>query len=170
MNTATPTKPCIERVVFEPGNVLVRTRTDVAAELVFEAWITFGDERLALWPGITPSLYQCHSVNDREAEVTEGTAMGPMKVWAREHYTWDPATLEIRNTIVDSNMFTKGGGGVITITPQSDGGCVVDEHYRRPAFGWKGAMMMRTMPRKAPAMFEEKRTKTYDILRARMGA
>jgi hypothetical protein len=164
---ATTNRQCLELIVFEPGNVIVRTRTDVSARTVFDAWVTFGDERLELWPGITPSLYKCHRVEARDAEVTEGSAMGPMKVWAREHYTWDPATLEIRNTIVDSNMFEKGGGGVITIEAQPDGGCVVTERYKRPTFGWKGVMMNRTMPKKAPKIFEEKRSKTYDILRGR---
>jgi hypothetical protein len=167
---AAPLRPraaCLEEIVFEPGHVYVRTRTDVSAGDVFRAWVTFGQERLQLWPGITPSLYECHSVGAAEAECTEGTAVFPMKVWAREHYTWDAGKLEIRNTIVDSNMFVKGGGGVIRIVPQADGGCVVEETYKRPTFGWKGRMMAKMMPKKAPGMFEQKRSATYDILRER---
>ena len=159
----------VEEITFEPGHVYLRTRADVPAEEVFRAWTTFDPaERLTLWPGITPKLYELHHVGEGEAECTEGTAMFPMKVWAREHYTWDADRLEIRNRIVDSNMFVAGGTGHVVITPMEDGGCIVEETYRRPATGVMAGMMNRMLPRKAPRLFEDKRSKTYAILATRL--
>jgi hypothetical protein len=142
----------------------MKTKADVPAEAVWFALKDFSDSRPTWWPFLTAALYQVHSVGEREAEVTEGTKMGPgMKVWARERYEWDDGAREVRSTVLESNIFKPGGTARIKVTPTEDG-CLVEEWYSRERIGLRGKLMTRMAPRMFPKMIPQGRAKTYAAL------
>jgi hypothetical protein len=146
--------------------VYMKTKADVPAEAVWFALKDFSDARLRWWPFIAPALYQVHSVGEHEAEVTEGTKMGPgMTIWARERYHWDDDAREIRSTVLESNIFKPGGIGRIKVTPAEDGeGCLVEEWYSRERVGLRGKLITRMAPRMFPKVMPQSRAKTYAAL------
>jgi len=162
---STATESCLVESKFGPGSaVYMKTKAGVPAEAVWFALKDFSDARPTWWPFLTAELYQVHSVGEREAEVTEGTKMGPgMKVWARERYEWDEEAREVRSTVLESNIFKPGGTARIKVTPTEDG-CLVEEWYARERIGLRGKLMTRMAPRIFPKLIGQTRGKTYAAL------
>jgi hypothetical protein len=146
----------------------VTSETDLAPDLVWAAVIDFTDDRPRLWPNIEPSLYKVHSVEPGRADAQEGSKSPLGRIWAREHYEWDDAAMELRATVVESNLFVPGGTGVFKVVPRDGGGTVVQEHYDRERVGLRGKIMDLLMnPKRLSAFIADGRSKTYDAIRER---
>ena len=127
----------------------------IAPEVVRRAWLTWGPERLKLWPNLSSSWYEPYDVREDErwAEVREGSEfMGA--IWARERYEWRDGGAWIKSTVLDSNVFEAGATVEVWITPRDGdqpGTNVRMVNRRRPSKGLKGKAMglaMRLMGRR----------------------
>jgi Polyketide cyclase / dehydrase and lipid transport len=144
------------------------TETDLAPELVWAAVTDFTEDRPRLWPGISPSLYKVHSVTAGHADVQEGSKTPIGSIWARETYTWDDSTMEMRGTVAESNLFRPGGTGVMRVERREDGGSVLHESYDRERLGFRGKIFnVLLTPKRASAFFGKGRAQTYDAIRER---
>src|SRR5581483_10020748 len=105
--------------------------TSLAPQQVRDALLDFTERRLETWPGITPGLYEVHSVGETTADVKEGTKLPLLgSFWARERYDWsDPET--VRWTVVESNFCAPGSFVSATLRPREGGGTRVEIHWER---------------------------------------
>jgi hypothetical protein len=164
---STATDSCLVDSKFGPGHdMYMKTKSDLPAEAVWFALKDFSESRPTWWPFISPALYKVHDVGEGQAEVTEGTKMPGMSVWARERYDWDDAAREMRSTVLESNIFKPGGTARIKVTP-TDEGCVMEEWYSRERVGLRGKLMNRMAPRMLQKMVGPGRAKTYAALAER---
>jgi hypothetical protein len=148
--------------------MFVKTIASVPPEVLWEALKDFSAERPALWPLIEPSTYEVHSTGEREAEVTEGTNVGPgMTMWARARYRWDDESREMTATIVESNAWEPGGVSTLRVTPAEGGGAYLEETFDRERTGVARKAMAVLAPRIFPKVFAEGRAKTYALLAER---
>jgi polyketide cyclase/dehydrase/lipid transport protein len=97
----------------------------------------FSDRRPAIWPGLSPRLYEVHEVGDGWAEATEGTdVLGG--IWAREHYEWSAGVVTIR--CIDSPFFRAGTTTTWRVSP-TPGGCRVEVDLHRIARSPRGLLV-----------------------------
>jgi polyketide cyclase/dehydrase/lipid transport protein len=116
--------------------------TSLPPERVREALLDFSDGRPEIWPHLTRELYEVLSIGETEAEIKEGTKMGPGSVWAHEHYDWsDPET--IRWTVRESNLFAPGSYVSATLAPRADGGTRIRIHWERTGSTLRGRIICR---------------------------
>src|SRR5439155_16181236 len=95
--------------------------TPLPPERVISGLTNFSERRPAIWPGVTPSLYEVYSVGETSADVQEGTKAPGMTVWAKEHYDWStPST--VTWTVRESNFCAPGSYVSAVITPGAGGG------------------------------------------------
>jgi hypothetical protein len=146
----------------------VRTESQLAPAVVWAAVTDFTDDRPRLWPFIDRSLYKVHSVEPGHADVQEGSKSPLGRVWAREHYTWDDATMELRGTVAESNIFEPGGTATFRVEPRDGGGSILHEAYDRTRIGWRGRIMNGLMgPSRITKFVGDGRAKTYEAILAR---
>ncbi|HEY3209432.1 MAG TPA: SRPBCC family protein [Actinomycetota bacterium] len=94
--------------------------TTLPPERVIGALVDFSDRRPETWPGIEPSLYEVYSVDEKEAEIKEGSKMPGATIWAKEHYDWStPGT--VTWTVRESNFCAPGSYVSATVTPKNGG-------------------------------------------------
>jgi hypothetical protein len=107
--------------------------TTVAPERVRAALLDFSSQRPAIWPGITPSLYEVYEVGETTADIKEGTRT----VWAKEHYDWsDPDT--VKWTVVESNFCAPGSYVQATVRPREGGGSRIHIEWNRTPTSLQG--------------------------------
>ena len=146
----------------------VRTETDLTPELVWAAVTDFTEDRPRLWPLISPSLYKVHSIAAGRADVQEGSKSPAGTIWARETYTWDDSTMELRSTVADSNIFRPRGTGVMRVERREGGGSVLLEAYDRERVGLRGKIMNVLLnPKRASGFIGKARSQTFNAIRER---
>ncbi|MBO2450692.1 SRPBCC family protein [Actinomadura barringtoniae] len=108
-----------------------RFQLDVSAPpaQVIGAMVDFSDRRPEIWPNLTARLYTLHDLNDRKADVTEGTAVPGLEVWERCTYEWTDTT--VRSVITDGRIFEPGGTFEFHVEPQGTGTRITVDYDRR---------------------------------------
>ena len=131
--------------------------TTLSPERVRAALLDFSPQRPAIWPGITPSLYEVYEVGEATADIKEGTRT----VWAKEHYDWStPGT--VRWTVRESNFCTPGSGVSVDVSPGTGGGSRVHLVWERHPSNAKGRMMIAFMKVLGPKIIRSYCTKSLD--------
>jgi hypothetical protein len=110
--------------------VEVDLETSVSPEKVRAALLDFSERRLAIWPGIEPSLYAVYNVGDTFADIQEGSRMPGTRIWAKEHYDWSSGDL-ITWTVQESNFCAPGSYVSAAIAPRGDGGSRIHVTWNR---------------------------------------
>lgn len=144
------------------GQIEFTAVTPVAPAKILAAATDFSDRRLRLWPNIDSKIYKVHSVEEKSADVTEGSrAMGG--IWAREKYDWStPGTVTAR--VQESNVFQAGGTWKLTVEPMEDGGSRVHVLNDRTPQGLKGRFTRLVMAIVGKKVLSQMFGKTLSIL------
>lgn len=120
----------------------MEVETSLSPDEVRTALLDFSERRPDVWPDLEPSLYQVHSVGETSADVTEGSKMPGMTIWAREAYDWSsPDT--IRWTVTESNFCTPGSYAAVTTRPRDGGGTRVGIEWDRTGTTLKGKVIVK---------------------------
>ncbi len=81
--------------------------------LVLEAARDFTDRRSDVFPAVEAEHFEVHSIDDKLADVTEGTGTGIGTNWERCNYEWSTPG-SVTATVTDSNVYTPGSSWTIT--------------------------------------------------------
>ncbi len=120
----------------------LEVETSLGTDEVRAALLDFSERRPDIWPDLEPSLYEVHSVGEASADVTEGSKMPGMTIWAREAYDWSsPDT--IRWTVTESNFCTPGSYVAATLRPRDGGGTRMHVEWDRTGTTFKGKFIVR---------------------------
>lgn len=115
--------------------------TTLAPDEVRAALLDFSDRRPELWPDLDPGAYRVHSVGETTADVTEGSKLPGVRIWAREAYEWSsPDT--IRWTVLESNFCTPGDYEAVTLHPRAEGGTRIHVEWDRRGVNLKGKLIV----------------------------
>lgn len=115
--------------------------TALGPDEVRAALLDFSVRRPEIWPDLEPSLYKVHSVGETSADVTEGSKMPGMTVWAREAYDWSSLDT-IRWTVTESNFCAAGSYVAATISAGTDGGTRLHVEWDRTGTSFKGKVII----------------------------
>ena len=105
------------------GRVHVRAHGSFAPDVFTAALTDFGPGRAGVFGNTATDGLQVHDRGETWAEVTEGSATGP--VWQRSRYDWATPG-EVRIDVLDSNAFGPGSRWLYRVTPAADGGADID--------------------------------------------
>lgn len=124
--------------------VEIESHTTLAPDQVVAALTDFSERRPEMWPGIAPEYYEVISVGENEAEVKEGTVMGPMRIWAVEHYDWSTPN-RVLWTVKESNFSKPGSYVQIDLSPDGSGGSRIHTTWERTASTWWASLMFKML-------------------------
>ena len=120
------------------GNVHVRAHGSFAPDVFVAALTDFGPGRAEVFGNNAADDLRVHDRGDTWAEVTEGSATGP--VWQRTRYDWSTPG-EVRIDVVDSNAFGPGSRWLYRVSPDADGGTDIDLSIQRVPNTAKGRVL-----------------------------
>jgi hypothetical protein len=113
--------------------------TPLSPERVIGALTDFSERRPEIWPGLHPSLYEVHSVEDTWAEEKEGSrAPGDHGVGDRALRLVGPDT--VTWTVKESNFCTPGSSVSAQVRPGP--GSRIHVKWNRTGVGFKGRMLV----------------------------
>lgn len=125
-------------------------QTRLPPEQVVAALTDFSSARPERWPNIDPAQYRVYDVQERWADVREGSRMGPFRIWAREHYEWSQNKV---TWVATESSFCKPGSYMSArIGPADDGGSNLHVVWEREPASLLGRAITRmvTMTRGKP--------------------
>lgn len=120
------------------------SHTTLTPDQVVAALTDFSDRRPEMWSSIAPEYYEVISVGEKEADVKEGSVMGPMKVWAIEHYDWSRPNW-VRWTVKESNFSEPGSYVQVDLSPDGSGGTNIHTTWERTASTWWASLMFKML-------------------------
>ena len=126
------------RVAFDVHTVL-------PAATVLTMLTDFTARRPALWPTLSPKLYEVYELGPTSADVKEGSSK-PVVIWERAHYDWSVPG-RVRWTVHASNYCTQGSFVEAEVHDVDDGGATVHVEWNRTGSWPKGQNADR--PRRA---------------------
>jgi hypothetical protein len=105
------------------GRVHVRAHGSFPPDVFVSALTDFGPGRAEVFGNNAAGDLRVHERGETWAEVTEGSATGP--VWQRSRYDWSTPG-EVRIDVLDSNAFGPGSRWLYRVTPATGGGSDID--------------------------------------------
>jgi len=121
------------RVAFDVHTVL-------PAATVLTMLTDFTARRPALWPTLSPKLYEVYELGPTSADVKEGSSK-PVVIWERAHYDWSVPG-RVRWTVHASNYCTQGSYVEAEVHDVDDGGATVHVEWNRTGVGLKGKTLI----------------------------
>ena len=121
------------RVAFDVHTVL-------PAATVLTMLTDFTARRPALWPTLSPKLYEVYELGPTSADVKEGSSK-PVVIWERAHYDWSVPG-RVRWTVHASNYCTQGSFVEAEVHDVDDGGATVHVEWNRTGVGLKGKTLI----------------------------
>ena len=121
------------RVAFDVHTVL-------PAATVLTMLTDFTARRPALWPTLSPKLYEVYELGPTSADVKEGSSK-PVVIWERAHYDWSVPG-RVRWTVHASNYCTQGSFVEAEVHEVDDGGATVHVEWNRTGVGLKGKTLI----------------------------
>ena len=121
------------RVAFDVHTVL-------PAATVLTMLTDFTARRPALWPTLSPKLYEVYELGPTSADVKEGSSK-PVVIWERAHYDWSVPG-RVRWTVHVSNYCTQGSFVEAEVHDVDDGGATVHVEWNRTGVGLKGKTLI----------------------------
>ena len=91
--------------------------------------VDFSERRPEIWPNLTARLFRVHSLGDRTADVTEGTALLGLEVWERLTYEWTDTV--VRSVVTDGSHYRPGGTVEFRVEPHGHGSRIYNHYDRR---------------------------------------
>jgi len=121
------------RVAFDVHTVL-------PAATVLTMLTDFTARRPALWPTLSPKLYEVYELGPTSADVKEGSSK-PVVIWERAHYDWSVPG-RVRWTVHASNYCIQGSFVEAEVHDVDDGGATVHVEWNRTGVGLKGKTLI----------------------------
>ena len=121
------------RVAFDVHTVL-------PAATVLTMLTDFTARRPALWPTLSPKLYEVYELGPTSADVKEGSSK-PVVIWERAHYDWSVPG-RVRWTVHASNYCTQGSFVEAEVHDVDDGSATVHVEWNRTGVGLKGKTLI----------------------------
>src|SRR5215813_3192512 len=121
------------RVAFDVHTVL-------PAATVLTMLTDFTARRPALWPTLSPKLYEVYELGPTSADVKEGSSK-PVVIWERAHYDWSVPG-RVRWTVHASNYCTQGSYVEAEVHDVDDGDATVHVEWNRTGVGLKGKTLI----------------------------
>jgi hypothetical protein len=123
--------------------VRVTARTTLPPEAVLAAATDFSPRRPEIWTNLDPERYEVLSLDERSAEVIEGsTDFGG--IWARERHDWSRPDV-VRSDVLESNVFAQGSWWHLRVEPAAGGGSNVEWISHRVPRGVRGRLLALAM-------------------------